>query len=121
MPKGNRNLYVQDADGDYIHDDFRHELALYVDGLLFTGCAHSGLENILAACPWPVHSVIGGFHLLDGQETDDEIKALAQRLKAKYPETQFYTSHCTGDHVFEVMKDVMGEQLQFFRCGTIIV
>jgi 7,8-dihydropterin-6-yl-methyl-4-(beta-D-ribofuranosyl)aminobenzene 5'-phosphate synthase len=121
MPKGNRNLYVQDANGNYIHDDFRHELALYVDGLLFTGCAHSGLENILAACPWPVHSVIGGFHLLDGQETDDEIKALAQRLKAKYPETQFYTSHCTGDHVFEVMKDVMGEQLQSFRCGTIIV
>ena len=65
MPKGNRNLYVQDADGDYIHDDFRHELALYVDGLLFTGCAHSGLENILAACLWPVHSVIGGFHLLE--------------------------------------------------------
>ena len=120
MPKGNRNLYVQDAHGDYIHDDFRHELALYVDGLLFTGCAHSGLENILAACPWPVHSVVGGFHLLDGQETDDEIKALAQRLKAKYPEIQFYTSHCTGDHVFEVMKDVMGEQLQSFRCGTII-
>ena len=92
MPKGNQNLYVQNADGDYIHDDFRHELALYVDGLLFTGCAHSGLENILAACPWPVHSVVGGFHLLDGQETDDEIKALAQRLKAKCPETQFYTS-----------------------------
>ena len=109
MPKGNQNLYIQDADGNYIHDDFRHER-----------CAHSGLENILAACPWPVHTVVGGFHLLDGQETDDEIKALAQRLKAMYPETQFYTSHCTGDHVFEVMKDVMGEQLQSFRCGTII-
>ncbi len=119
-PKGNQNLYVQDAAGNFIHDDFRHELALYVDGLLFTGCAHSGLENILAACPWPVHTVVGGFHLLDGQETADEIKALAQRLKAKYPETQFYTSHCTGDHVFEVMKDVMGAQLQSFRCGTII-
>ncbi len=118
MPKGNQNLYVQDANGDYIHDNFRHELALYVDGLLFMGCAHSGLENILAACPWPIHSVVGGFHLLDGQETDDEIKALAQRLKAKYPETQFYTSHCTGDNVFEVMKDMMGEQLQSFRCGT---
>ncbi len=120
MPKGNRNLYVQDAAGDYIHDDFRHELALYVDGLLFTGCAHSGLENILSACPWPVHTVVGGFHLLDGQETDDEIKALAQRLKAKYPDMLFYTSHCTGDNVFEVMKGVMGEQLQSFKCGTII-
>lgn len=120
MPKGNQNLYIQDADGNYIYDDFRHELALYVDGLLFTGCAHSGLENILAACPWPVHTVVGGFHLLDGQETDDEIKALAQRLKAMYPETQFYTSHCTGDHVLEVMKDVMGEQLQPFSASTII-
>ena len=116
MPKGNSNLYVQDAHGDYIHDDFRHELALYVDGLLFTGCAHSGLENILAACPWPVHTVVGGFHLLDGQETDEEIEALAQRLQRNYPDTLFYTSHCTGDHVFEVMKGVMGEQLLSFRC-----
>ena len=120
MPKGNQNLYVQDANGAYIHDDFRHELALYVDGLLFTGCAHSGLENILAACPWPVHTVVGGFHLLDGQETEEELAALAQRLKANYPKTLFYTSHCTGDGVFEVMKDVMGEQLQPFRAGTII-
>ena len=120
MPKGNQNLYVQDANGDYIHDDFRHELALYIDGLLFTGCAHSGLENILAACPWPVHTVLGAFHLLDGQETGEEIESLAQRLKTKFPNTKFYTSHCTGDNVFEVMKDVMGEQLQSVRCGTII-
>ena len=120
MPKGNQNLYVQDANGDYIHDDFRHELALYIDGLLFTGCAHSGLENILAACPWPVHTVLGGFHLLDGQETGEEIESLAQRLKTKFPNTLFYTSHCTGENVFEVMKDVMGEQLQSVRCGTII-
>ena len=118
MPKGNQNLYVQDANGNYIQDDFRHELALYVDGMLFTGCAHSGLENILAACPWSVRSVVGGFHLLEGQESGEEIEALAQRLKAKYPETLFYTSHCTGDNVFEVMKGVMGEQLQSFRCGT---
>ena len=109
-----------DRNGDYIHDDFRHELALYVDGLLFTGCAHSGLENILAACPWHVHTVVGGFHLLDGQETDEELVALAQRLKERYPETRFYTSHCTGDNVFDVMKVVMGKQLQSFRCGTMI-
>ena len=143
MPKGNQNLYVQNANGDFIHDDFRHELALYVDGLLFTGCAHSGLENILAACPWPVHTVVGGFHLLDGYElteqrepssslewpsrdgsrrsqTEKELTVLAQRLKAKYPITQFYTSHCTGDSVYEIMKNVMGRQLQSFGCGTMI-
>jgi len=104
----------------YIHDDFRHELALYADGLLFTGCAHSGLENILAACPWPVHTVVGGFHLLDGQETEDELAALAQRLKVKYPETRFYTSHCTGDKVFAMLKVMMGEQIHAFSCGTTI-
>ena len=120
MPKGNQNLYVQDSDGNYIHDDFRHELALYVNGLLFTGCAHSGLENILSACRWPVKSVVGGFHLLDGQESEEELQELAERLKEQYPTTRFYTSHCTGDNVFEVMKGVMGEQLQSFRCGTII-
>ena len=117
IPKGNQNLCVQDDCGNFIHDDFRHELALYADGLLFTGCAHSGLENMLAACPWSVHTVVGGFHLLDGQETDEEIRALAQRLKEHYPTTRFYSSHCTGDHVFETMKGVMGEQLQSFRCG----
>ena len=121
MPKGNQNLYVQNTNGCYIHDDFRHEIALYVDGLLFTGCAHSGLENILAACPWPIHTVVGGFHLLDGLESKEEQAALAQRLKANYPETRFYTSHCTGDNVFEVMRGVMGEQLQSFRCGTHII
>ena len=119
MPKGNQNLYVQDVNGDYIHDDFRHELALYVDGLLFTGCAHSGLENILAACPYPVNFVVGGFHLLDGQESEEELQELAERLKEQYPTTRFYTSHCTGDNVFEVMKGVMGKQLQPFCAGTI--
>ena len=142
MPKGNQNLYVQDVNGDYIHDDFRHELALYVDGQLFTGCAHSGLENILAACPYPVNFVVGGFHLLDGQElpeqrepsssierpsrdgsrqsqSEEELQELSERLKEQYPTTQFYTSHCTGDNVFEVMKGVMGKQLQPFCAGTI--
>ena len=120
MPKGNLNLYVQDAHGEYIHDDFRHELALYIEGLLFTGCAHSGLENILDACPWPVHTVVGGFHLLDGQETEEEINALGQRLKALYPHTQFYTSHCTGDAVFVFLQGVMGNKIHPFSCGTTI-
>ena len=117
MPKGNQHLFVEDTNGEYVNDDFRHELALYTDGFLFTGCAHSGLENILAACPYPVNTVVGGFHLLDGQESEEELQALATGLKEKYPSTQFYTSHCTGNNVFEVMKGVMGEQLQSFSAG----
>jgi len=118
MPQGNKYLFVRDENGDYVNDDFRHELALYTEGLLFTGCTHSGLENILSACSWPVHTVVGGFHLLDGQESKEELTELAQRLKHNYPNTRFYTSHCTGDSVFEVMRGLMGEQLQTFSCGT---
>ena len=120
MPKGNQHLFVQDEYGQYVLDDFRHELALYTDGFLFTGCAHSGLENILTACPYPVKFVVGGFHLLDGQESEAELQELAERLKEHHPLTQFYTSHCTGDNVFEIMKGLMCEKLQSFKCGTII-
>ena len=109
MPEGNQHLFIEKSDGCYINDDFRHELALYTNGLLFTGCAHSGLENILAACPYPVHTVVGGFHLLDGLEAEEELAALAQRLKAKYPETQFHTSHCTGDKVFAMLKTIIND------------
>ena len=118
MPKGNRHLFIRDAEGIFIPDDFRHELALHTDGLLFTGCAHSGLENILAACPWPVGTVVGGFHLLDGHETRNDLVGLAQRLADNYPQTVFHTSHCTGDIVFGIMKKVMANRLHSFCCGT---
>lgn len=120
IPRANQNLFVQDAEGDFVHDDFRHELALYVEGLLFTGCAHNGLENILAACPYPVSEVVGGFHLLDGYETGEELLSLAHRLKLRYPQTRFYTSHCTGDSVFTTLQSVMTGQIHAFSCGTII-
>lgn len=118
MPQGNQHLFIENAEGNYVNDDFRHELALYTNGLLFTGCAHSGLENILAACPCPVKTVVGGFHLLDDHESEEELTALAQRLKANYPNTQFYTSHCTGDKVFAVLKAMLGNQLHAFSCGV---
>ena len=118
VPKGNRHLFMEDHLGECVHDDFRHELALYADGLLFTGCAHSGLENILSACPYPIKTVVGGFHLLDHHETEEKLKDLAARLMEKYPDTTFYTSHCTGDQVFPTLHGVMADHLHAFSCGT---
>lgn len=117
-PRANRLLFVQNENENLIADDFGHEMAFYANGLLFTGCAHNGLENILAACSWPIHIVVGGFHLPDGTEEESAITALAQRLQAAYPTVRFFTSHCTGDHTFSLMKRVMGDQLQAFSCGT---
>ena len=120
MPEGNQHLFVQDTQGKYIQDDFRHELALYTHGLLFTGCAHNGLENILAACPLPVNTVVGGFHLLDNHESEAKLSDLSHRLADAYPQTQFYTSHCTGDAVFAILQGVMGDKIHPFSCGTTI-
>lgn len=123
LPKGDRNLLIR-KDGKFCPDSFVHEIALYADGFLFTGCAHNGLENILEACPWPVNVVLGGFHLPDSQginayESEDELKALAMRLVERYPMTTFYTSHCTGDNAFGTLKTVMGDHLHHFYCGEL--
>lgn len=69
LPAANQHLLAGTSADALESDDFCHELAIYADGLLFTGCAHSGLENILASAPdLPLHTVLGGFHLLDGYD-----------------------------------------------------
>ena len=121
LPMGNRLLSIR-REGGLVPDDFSHEIALYVDGLLYTGCAHNGLENILEACPWPVDTVIGGFHLLDSNgvysfESEDQLTALAERLVTRYPRVSFLTGHCTGSGVSRILQAVMGSRLQQFACG----
>ena len=121
LPLGNRLLSVR-REGGLVPDDFSHEMAIYVDGLLYTGCAHNGLENILEACPWPVDTVIGGFHLLDSNgmhsfESEEELTALAERLVACYPQVSFLTGHCTGNEAFRILQSVMGSRLRQFACG----
>ena len=59
----------------------------------------------------------GGLHYLLESNQQTRIIVSPDAINGN-PETRFYTSHCTGDDVFEVMKGVMGEQLQSFSCGT---
>lgn len=126
IPKGNRNLLILEGRGEFKPDTFRHEIALYADGVLFTGCAHNGLENILAACPRPVRAVIGGFHLLDSKdgnlyESMEELECMGRELLGKYPDTVFYTGHCTGDAAYRTLKGVLGDQLRSFGAGMQIL
>jgi len=118
LPVANRHLLVGKSANALMPDDFCHELALYADGLLFTGCAHSGLENILVSIPdLPLHTVLGGFHLLDGYENEEELLRIANHLKAAYPDVHFYTSHCTGDAALQTLQQVLGAQIQGFSVG----
>ena len=64
-----------------------------------------------------VNTVVGGFHLLDNHESEDKLSELAFRLTDAYPQTQFHTSHCTGDAVFATLHQVMGDKIHAFSCG----
>ena len=85
-----------EADGMYIircgtlaPDDYAHEQSLVFDtenGLvIFNSCSHGGADNIIkeVGATFPnkkLLALIGGFHLFE--RTDDEVRALAQRIRA---------------------------------------
>ena len=117
MPEGNCNLYCKNDEGELVRDRFIHETAIRVGDLLFSGCAHHGIINILKAAGKVPSYVIGGFHLLDEYETDDTIKHITDILKTCYPDTIFYTGHCTGNKCIEVLKEEMDGKLDNFCLG----
>ena len=126
IPVTNRYLMIKEGD-TYTRDDFSHEQCLVIreDGkrVLISGCAHSGILNILDRYEeiyqdYP-DAVISGFHLMKKKDyTDeecDEIRAIARELTT-YP-TRFYTCHCTGLAAYDMLKEIMGEQLFYVHCG----
>ena len=92
--------------------------------MLFTGCAHNGLLNILETVKQPFDVAIGGFHLLDSHldqhyETDTQLQAISASLRETYSNVTFYTGHCTGDHCFDMLSD-QNDRLHQFHGGDTI-
>ena len=126
IPFTNKRLLIRES-RDYIRDDFRHEHYLVIhEGdkrILMSGCAHNGILSILDAYYEKYVSypdvVISGFHLMKKTEyTEEELREVAvigNELK-NYP-TMFYTCHCTGETAYQIMKEPMGEQLQYVHSG----
>ena len=127
LPFTNKNLLIRTSQNAYIQDDFDHEhyLVLRADGysILLSGCAHNGILSIMDAYVQKYDSapdaVISGFHLMKGSEyTGQETETIidiAAALK-RYP-TKFFTCHCTSIPAYNIMKETMGEQLQYVHSG----
>ena len=126
-PKANRTLMSEDANG-LKPDNFNHEIVVCFgidDLLVYTGCAHHGVLNILNSVQTVIgkriSTLIGGFHLLDGfpdqYETDEEINEIAESLANNYPDTMIYTGHCTGKNVYSLLKNKLADKLRFFHTG----
>lgn len=116
--------------GKLAPDDFSHEQSLIINSaqgsLLLAGCAHNGVVNIIerfielkGTAP---SLVVGGFHLMGGPELhpqlDKLVAKLADRLR-QYP-TRFYTNHCTGQRAYAILKNIMGEQINYLAAGDSI-
>lgn len=109
-----------------MQDEFAHEQCLVIEQegkrILLSGCAHNGILNILDRYreiygnePDVVNS---GFHMMQKEYTESDwetIWATAREL-CKY-QTVFYTGHCTGTEAYDVMKEIMGEQLHPIHSG----
>ena len=126
--KSNNVLMKKTANG-YINDDFAHEQNLIVTSggksILLSGCSHKGIANILSTAKnhQPIiQAALGGFHLYNpatkSTEPPEIIHQLANELSAH--DVVFYTGHCTGRKAFEIMRNSLGDKLQYFSTGTIV-
>ncbi|MGB4413358.1 MAG: MBL fold metallo-hydrolase [Paludibacter sp.] len=128
FPKANATLY-KDAGNGLELDDFNHELVISFGTnnlFVYTGCGHKGLLNILSSISlFPskrIGTVMGGFHLLDSKpkqefETKSEIERITVEIKQKYPQTNFITGHCTGEKVYQQLKEQLSDRLTNFYTG----
>ena len=114
----------------YLPDSFRHEQNLIVTAegktVLFAGCAHRGIVNILRAAEkitggepdW----VFAGFHLtnpgLGIDESRELVEAVGRELLAR-KNTRYVTGHCTGDGPYDILKEMLGERLSLMAAGSV--
>ncbi len=144
LPAGNKTLY-KEVDGELVADDFMHERVVVIGNehpFVFTGCAHRGVQNILESLQQPqvkqlIQSgeidtfqeslkpavVFGGFHLVENAEgkpyeTVSQFDALANYLMSNFPETQFFTGHCTGDKACLHLESNLQGRLKIFGSGN---
>ena len=125
-PGSNGTLYEQSGDS-LVPDRFLHEQDLLIrEGeklVLFGGCAHRGIVNILrrgeALAGRAPDAVFSGFHLtnpgLKRDEPEDFVRLVGAAL-ARFP-SRYYTGHCTGDGPYRILKEILGDRLEYLGCG----
>ena len=101
-------------------DEFLHEHYLLVEEngkrILFSGCSHKGILNILS---WFRPDVlVGGFHFKQLAPDSEQLRRLGEAM-AKY-DTVFYTGHCTGEAQFAALKAILGDRLHALSTGSVV-
>ena len=111
-------------------DDFAHEQCLVIEEngkrYLFSGCAHHGIRNILAAFQnrygsYP-DALFSGFHMMKRHYSQDDLLAIMETASfLRETGTICYTGHCTGETAYHAMKKILKQQLCYLHCGDTVI
>jgi 7,8-dihydropterin-6-yl-methyl-4-(beta-D-ribofuranosyl)aminobenzene 5'-phosphate synthase len=122
---------LMEKDGLRMADDFCHEQNLIIrernQVVLVAGCAHKGVVNILdhMASNYDMQPtvVIGGFHLYNRARKKPEAKELIEEIgnELKKTATIYYTCHCTGKEPYQILKMMLGEQVNYLATGSRVI
>jgi len=129
-PKGNQDLFME-IGKSIVCDDFSHEQNLIVkensNTLLVAGCAHKGIINIIDCFNKKMNSslthVIGGFHLYNRSKDNCEDPELINQIGELLKDTgsKYYTCHCTGIEPYKILKEIMGEKIEYISTGSQLI
>lgn len=132
---GERTKLYQKKEGTYVPDDFAHELSLVFNtekGLvIFNSCSHGGFCNIIeeVKAVFPereIYAFCGGLHMKgmkDGEEyctfSQEALNELADCF-VRENMCKLYTGHCTGTVGAELLKELLGANLEMLMTGRVI-
>ncbi|MDL2226960.1 MBL fold metallo-hydrolase [Deltaproteobacteria bacterium OttesenSCG-928-M10] len=124
---------LEKKDGLFVADRFDHELFMVVEEnrrlVIISSCSHNGIVNIVNTVrrkypAKPISHIIGGFHLArTGRRknspklncSEEYVKEIAKILKGSG--AKIYTGHCTGKKAYGLMKEELGDDLEYFCAG----
>ncbi|MBE5743750.1 MAG: MBL fold metallo-hydrolase [Clostridiales bacterium] len=99
--------------GEFIPDDFTHEIYLMIGDILISGCSHRGILNILKQ--FEPRVFIGGLHLVKYEVGGEKLSYIASEID-KHP-TVIYSGHCTGEEQYSYLKTILKNKLYPLSTG----
>lgn len=117
----------------YIPDTLQHELFVLIEDekelTLISSCSHNGIVNIVETVKEsfdkPIGNIIGGFHMMGFgirrlNCSKEYVKLISEKLSQSCRDT-IYTCHCTGEFAFKIMRDNIGQKIEYFDTGRKII
>lgn len=125
-PQGG-SAHLFEGHGEAVQPDrYKDDLSLVLktpQGLvLICGCCHAGLLNTLfhveRVFGEPVHTVLGGTHLVSATEQD--LVHAVEVFNDRFPNLAYYLNHCSGEDAFKKLFLAFGSRVNGCPAGTVV-